>query len=70
MGQMGQQMYPSMEGNLTPVSAGRGVTPAPYRGRGMTPMGMRGRGFQGRGRGRGMYGGGDGGAFGYFAQVL
>jgi len=42
--QMGQQMYPAMEGSGTPgPGAGRGATPVPFRGRSM-PRG-RGPGF-------------------------
>jgi hypothetical protein len=70
MGQMGQQMYQNMEGNVTPAPTGRAVAPAPYRSRGGPGMRARG-GFQGRGRGRGMYGGaGDGGTFNYFVNVM
>jgi hypothetical protein len=69
MGQLGQQMYQNMEGNVAPAPAGRGGVPPPYRSRGGAGMRARG-GFQGRGRGRGMYAGGDGGTFNYFANVI
>lgn len=63
--QMGQQMYPGMEGSVTPGSgAGRGAPPVPFRGRGMP----RGRG-RGRGRGGIYAGGADGGTFNYFPYV-
>lgn len=65
--QMGQQMYPGMEGSVTPgPGAGRGVPPVvPFRGRGMP----RGRGGRGRGRGGIYAGGADGGTFNYFPYV-
>ncbi|KAH7915681.1 hypothetical protein BJ138DRAFT_1122388 [Hygrophoropsis aurantiaca] len=65
-GSMGQPMYTSMEGSVTPHAPApgpsgpppgpsgptRGASPAQFRGRGMQP-GLRGRGgFGGRGRGR------------------
>ena len=68
--QMGQQMYPGMEGSATPgPGVGRGATPAPFRSRGMQRG--RGSGFQSRGRGRGgIYAGGaDGGTFNYFPYI-
>lgn len=68
--QMGQQMYPGMEGSGTPgPGPGRGAAPSPFRGRGLQRG--RGPGFQGRGRGRGgIYVGGADGTFDYFPYVV
>ena len=64
---MGQAMYTGIDGASTPNPAARGGTTGLY-GRGRPPApGLRGRGggYPARGRGRGIYTGGDGGVFDY-----